>query len=197
MSTNISEKVEKILATRYKNYQIELAYLRQIILSTSLIEDVKWGAPCYTYQGKNVVIIGSFKNYFVISFLEGSLLKDEFNLLIQQTKNVQSGRIIKFTTLEDVLKIEKLIPLYINEAIANINAGKKVNFKTTNDFEKPIELINRLENDQIFNVAFNNLTPGRQRGYILYFSSAKQAKTRMARIDKYYLKILENKGLND
>lgn len=171
--------------------------LRDIILDSGLSEDLKWGVPCYTFQGVNVVLMHGFKDYCAILFHKGVLLKDEDGLLVQQTKHVQSARQMRFRNLEEVIHLRELITSYINEAIQIEKAGLKVELKPTSEFEIPKEFQTVLEDAPELKEAFYALTPGRQRGYLLYFSSAKQSKTREARIEKYYEKILERRGLND
>lgn len=183
--------------TKAKQWQDEYSKLRVIILDCGLTEELKWGVPCYTYEGKNVVLIHGFKEYCAILFHKGALLKDPKGILIQQTKNVQATRQIRFTNMHDVLDLQPAIKAYIKEAIAIEKSGAKVELKETREFEMPVELKAVLEANPKLKKAFEALTPGRQRGYLLYFSSAKQAKTRQARIEKYMPQILAGKGLDD
>ncbi|MBX3238985.1 MAG: YdeI/OmpD-associated family protein [Chitinophagaceae bacterium] len=171
--------------------------LREIVLDCGLTEELKWGCPCYTNQKNNIVLIHGFKDYCALLFMQGALLKDPKKILVQQTKNVQSARQIRFTDIEEILKNKPAIKTYIKEAIKNDKAGLKVEMKTTTEFEMPTEFQTALEEMPELKTAFYKLTPGRQRGYLLYFSSAKQAKTREARIEKYYQHILDGKGIDD
>lgn len=171
--------------------------LRRIILTCGLQEDLKWGVPCYSYQNTNLILIHGFKHYCAILFHKGVLLKDPYNILIQQTKNTQSARHLRFTDLEDIRQLESKIREYIFEAIEVEKAGLKVTFKQTKDFEIVTEFKQALEKDPALKKAFYNLTPGRQRAYLLHFSSAKQSKTKVARIQKCSPKILQGIGLND
>lgn len=171
--------------------------LRRIILACGLQENLKWGVPCYSYQNTNLILIHGFKHYCAILFHKGILLKDPYNILIQQTKNTQSARHLRFTDLEDIRQLESKIREYIFEAIEVEKAGLKVTFKQTKDFEIVTEFKQALEKDPALKKAFYNLTPGRQRAYLLHFSSAKQSKTKVARIQKCSPKILQGIGLND
>jgi uncharacterized protein YdeI (YjbR/CyaY-like superfamily) len=171
--------------------------LRSIILSCQLTEELKWGVPCYTYEGRNIVLIHGFKEYCALLFFKGALLSDSNGILIQQTKNVQSARQIRFTSLKEITKLESVIKAYIYEAIEVERAGQKVTLKKVSEYEMPDELQKKLDKNAAFKKAFNALTPGRQRGYILFFSAAKQPKTRESRIEKYTKQILSGKGLND
>ena len=183
--------------TKAKLWQKELVKLRKIILDCPLTEELKWGVPCYTLQNSNVVLIHVFKDYCAILFIKGALLKDANNILVQQTENVQAARQIRFTSLQQIVDMEPIIKAYILEAIAVEKAGLKVEFKKTTEFSMPEEFINKLEEVPGLQDAFDALTPGRQRAYLLHFSAAKQAKTRIARIDKYTPQILSGKGLDD
>ena len=178
-------------------WQKEYSLLRSIILDCGLIEELKWGVPCYTFRGSNVVLIHGFKEYCAILFHKGALLKDPEGILIQQTKNVQAARQMRFTELKEIQDLKASIKAYVFEAIEVEKAGLKVELKETSEFPMVEELKARLENDSELKKAFESLTPGRQRGYLLYFSQAKQAKTREARIEKYIAKIFEGKGLQD
>jgi uncharacterized protein YdeI (YjbR/CyaY-like superfamily) len=161
------------------------------------MEELKWGVPCYTYQKSNVVLIHGFKEYCALLFHKGALLKDEHKILIQQTENVQSARQIRFKNLTEIIEKKTILKAYVFEAIEVEKAGLKVDLKKTTEFNIPEEFLKKLKEDKELKTAFENLTPGRQRGYILYFSQAKQSKTREARIEKYATKILEGKGLED
>ncbi|WP_417444758.1 YdeI/OmpD-associated family protein [Joostella sp.] len=171
--------------------------LRTIILDCGLIEELKWGVPCYTFNGSNVVLIHGFKSYCALLFHKGVLLNDADDILIQQTKNVQSARQIRFTSLQEILDLERTLKAYIFEAVEVEKAGLKVALKKTKEYEIPEEFQAKLDNDQKLKDAFYSLTPGRQRGYLLHFSQAKQSKTRLARVEKYIPKIYEGLGLND
>jgi uncharacterized protein YdeI (YjbR/CyaY-like superfamily) len=171
--------------------------LRNIILETGLTEELKWGVPCYTQQNANIVLIHGFKDYCALLFHKGALLKDDHGLLIQQTKNVQAARQMRFRNVSDVIRLQEVIISYINQAIENEIAGLKVDLKQTSEFEIPAEFQSALDDSPQFKDAFYSLTPGRQRGYLLYFSAAKQSKTREARIEKSYEKILQRKGIED
>lgn len=173
--------------------------LRKIILDgkTELVEELKWGCPCYTCQNNNVVLIHGFKNYCALLFMKGALLKDEQGIMVQQTANVQSARQIRFTGVDEIKRQKKILKAYIQEAVKIEKEGKKVTLKRTAEFEMPGEFSELLKEMPELKKAFYELTPGRQRGYLLYFSSAKQAKTREARIEKYVPQILAGKGLED
>lgn len=171
--------------------------LRTIILDCTLQEDLKWGVPCYMYKNTNIVLMHGFKNYCAILFNKGALLKDPYDILIQQTKNTQSARHLRFTHIDEIRKLEPKIKAYIFEAIEVEKAGLKVSYKKTEDFEMVEEFKSALANDPLFKKAFENLTPGRQRAYLLHFSTAKQSKTKRSRIEKCRPKILQGKGLND
>ncbi|WP_067032029.1 YdeI/OmpD-associated family protein [Allomuricauda sp. CP2A] len=171
--------------------------LRKIVLNTGLNEELKWGVPCYTFQGSNVVLIHGFKEYCALLFHKGVLLKDTEGILIQQTKNVQSARQIRFTTIDEIRDLEATLKAYIHEAIEVEKAGLEVKMKKTSEFDMPEELQARLDADADFKAAFEALTPGRQRGYMLYISQAKQSKTRVSRIEKSTPKIFEGKGYNE
>lgn len=192
----MNPKVDAFLK-RQKTWKEEFTNLRRIILGCGLTEELKWGQPCYTDEGKNIVLIHGFKEYCAVLFIKGALLKDAKRVLIQQTPNVQVPRQIRFTSLRDVLKLEKTLKAYVREAIEVERAGLKVELKKTADFAIPEELRVRLEKDRALKAAFRALTPGRQRGYIFYFSQAKQSKTRESRIEKCIPRIREGLGLED
>ena len=175
----------------------EYGKLRTIALDCGLMEELKWGCPCYTYQNKNIVLIHGFKEYCAYLFFKGALLNDPEAILIQQTKNVQSPRQARFTNVKKIDKIEKTLKAYIYEAIEVERAGLKVKLKKTAEFAMPEEFQKRLNKNAALKKAFYKLTPGRQRSYLLYFSQAKQSKTREERIEKYSKHILAGKGLND
>ena len=182
---------------RAKAWQAELSKLREIVASCPLTEEFKWGHPCYTLDGKNVVLIHAFKEYCAILFVKGALLVDAHGLLIQQTENVQAARQLRFTSLTEINELEPEIKSYIAQAIEIEKAGLKVATKPTSEFKMVDEFASQLEANARLKEAFYALTPGRQRAYLLYFASAKQPKTREARVEKYFPKILEGLGLED
>jgi uncharacterized protein YdeI (YjbR/CyaY-like superfamily) len=171
--------------------------LRSIVLDCGLTEELKWGVPCYTFQKRNIVLIHGFNDYCALLFHKGTLLKDTDNILIQQTKNVQSARQIRFTNLKEIMDKEVVLKAYIFEAVEVEKAGLKVKMKKPKDFKMPDEFKKKLDENPDLKTAFEALTPGRQRGYLLYFSQAKQSKTRESRIEKHIPQIFEGKGLND
>jgi uncharacterized protein YdeI (YjbR/CyaY-like superfamily) len=183
--------------SKAEKWQEEFEKLRTIILDCPVTEELKWGVPCYTFDGKNIVLIHGFKEYCAILFVKGALLQDTHDLLIQQTENVQAGRQIRFTNIQQIVEIEDILKAYIGEAIQAEKAGLKVNFKKATEFAIPEELLTKLEEVPGLQDAFDALTPGRQRAYLLYFSAPKQSKTRETRVEKYIQKILDGKGLND
>ena len=178
-------------------WQEAFAELRTIVLDCGLTEELKWGCPCYTFQNNNIVLIHGFKDYCALLFMKGALLKDTAGILVQQTENVQASRQIRFTSIQDIVNNESILKAYINEAIEVEKAGLKVELKKTTEFNMPDEFKLVLEDMPELKTAFEALTPGRQRGYLLYFSSPKQAKTREARIEKCIQQILVGKGLDD
>lgn len=178
-------------------WQKEIILLRKIVLACNLVEDLRWGCPCYRFEESNIVLIHMFKDYCALLFLKGALLKDAKHILIQQTENVQAARQIRFTSLSEIKKLEKTLKAYIYEAVEVEASGKKVTFKKTVEFKMPEEFQKKLTKNKALKTAFYALTPGRQRAYLLYFSSAKQATTRETRIEKYIDKILSGKGLED
>jgi uncharacterized protein YdeI (YjbR/CyaY-like superfamily) len=182
---------------RPDKWQQEFKILRAIILDCGLTEEYKWMHPCYTIEGGNVVIIQGFKEYCALLFVKGALLKDPGGILIQQTENVQAARQVRFTNVQEISKLESTLKEYIREAADAEKAGLKVEYKQTTEFPTPEEFINKLESVPGLQEAFEGLTPGRQRAYLLYFSAAKQPQTREARIEKYIPQILKGKGLND
>lgn len=195
-SNETSPKVDEFLAKESK-WREEFTALRSILLDTPLNEDLKWGVPCYTHKGKNVVLIHGFKEYCALLFIKGSLLKDPDGILITQTENVQAGRQIRFTGTEEIRRLENSIRAYTAEAILLEESGAAVAFRKNTDFVIPEELEAKFASLPELKTAFEALTPGRQRAYILFFSEPKQAKTREARIEKSAPGILEGKGLND
>ncbi|MRW86011.1 hypothetical protein GJ698_18215 [Pseudoduganella sp. FT26W] len=180
-----------------KKWQEEFDALRSIIDSSGLKEEVKWGQPCFTLDGRNIVLIHGFKEYCALLFFKGALMKDPKHLLIQQTENVQAARQIRFTGLAEIEHQEKTLKAYIKDAIALEQSGAKVEKKTTAEFPFPEELERKMDDLPALRTAFESLTPGRQRAYLLHFSSAKQAKTRESRIEKVVQRILDGKGLDD
>ena len=189
-------KVDAFLG-RSKKWKDEFAKLRVIVLDRQLAEELKWGCPCYTLENRNVVLIHGFKDYCALLFFKGALLKDPMRILIQQTKNVQSARQIRFTNLREIGAMESVLKAYIDEAIAVEKSGAKVTLKKTADFSVPEEFQRRLDEKPKLKTAFAALTPGRQRGYLFYFSSAKLSKTRAERIEKCIPQILQGRGLDD
>ena len=183
--------------TKSKKWQPEIQQLRQIVLKCDLIEELKWGCPCYLLQKANIVLIHEFKEYCALLFFKGALLKNHHGLLIQQTDNVQSARQLRFTNLLQIIEQENIIKETIFEAIAVERAGLKVNFKKNTELIFPPEFENILSHNPDIKDAFNALTPGRQKAYNLYFLAAKQVKTREARIEKSIPLILAGKGLDD
>jgi uncharacterized protein YdeI (YjbR/CyaY-like superfamily) len=175
----------------------ELQALRRILLDSPLVEEVKWRVPCYTFNGKNVVILGRFKDNCVLSFVKGALLKDGHGLLLKPGENTQSARVIRFTDVQQIVGREAILRAYVQEAIAVEQAGLQVKFKEASEFNIPEEFQARLDESPGLARAFAALTPGRQRAYLLYFSGAKQSKTRAARVEKWVEPILNGKGLED
>ncbi|AKD04274.1 hypothetical protein PKOR_15730 [Pontibacter korlensis] len=178
-------------------WQQEYGKLRKLVLDCGLIEELKWGVPCYTFQESNIVLIHGFKDYCALLFHKGSLLNDTNGILIQQTENVQAARQIRFTNVKEIEELGPIIKAYIYEAIKVEELGLKVDFKKAKEFNVPEEFQNKLKERPDLKAAFENLTPGRQKGYLLYFSQAKQSKTLESRIERCIPKILEGKGLND
>lgn len=195
-NTKMNPKVDAYLskATKWKE---EYEKLRNIVLDCELTEEFKWMHPCYTFQNKNIVLIHGFKEYCALLFHKGALLTDAHGILIQQTENVQAARQIRFTNVEEIIEMETILKAYIYEAIEVEKAGLEVNFKKNTEFIIPEEFQIKLDEIPALKTAFEALTPGRQRAYILYFSEPKQSKTRESRIEKYMQQILGGKGLND
>jgi uncharacterized protein YdeI (YjbR/CyaY-like superfamily) len=192
----MNSKVDGFLR-KAKKWGEEFAKLRTVCLDCGLTEELKWGKPCYTYQKSNIVLIPGFKEYCALLFFKGALLKDAKAILVQQTENVQAARQIRFTNVREIVEMEPILRAYIKEAIEVEKAGLEVGYKKTSEFVIPEEFQNRLDKSPILKAAFDALTPGRQRGYILCFSAAKQSKTRESRVDKCVQQILDGKGLND
>jgi uncharacterized protein YdeI (YjbR/CyaY-like superfamily) len=180
-----------------RKWQEEQEQLRIIVLDCGLTEELKWGCPCYTFQGSNIVLIHAFKEYCALLFIKGTLLHDNHGILIQQTANVQAGRQIRFTSVQEIVAMESILKAYIYEAIEVEKAGLEVNFKKDTEYIIPEELKNKFDEIPAFKTAFYALTPGRQRAYLLHFSEPKQSKTRETRIEKWLQQILNGKGLND
>lgn len=178
-------------------WQEEVEALRTIVLDCGLTEELKWGVPCYTLNGSNVVLIHDFKDYCALLFHKGVLLKDTKGILIQQTEHVQSARQIRFTTIGEIIELKPVLKAYIHEAVEVEKAGLKVPMKKTKEFAVPEEFQARLDESAALQQAFHALTPGRQRGYLLHFAAPKQSKTRESRIEKSIPQILAGKGLDD
>ena len=178
-------------------WQQEYEKLRKIVLECDLTEELKWGCPCYTFEKRNIVLIHGFKEYCALLFVKGALLKDPKGILIQQTENVQSARQVRFTSAREIVKMKGTLKAYIREAIAAEQSGLKVSLKKTSEFAMPEEFKGKLDEVPALKKAFKALTPGRQRGYLLYFSQPKQSKTRQARVEKSVPQILNGRGLND
>ena len=178
-------------------WQQEYEKLRKIVLECDLTEELKWGCPCYTFEKRNIVLIHGFKEYCALLFVKGALLKDPKGILIQQTENVQSARQVRFTSGREIVKMKGTLKAYIREAIAAEKSGLKVSLKKTSEFAMPEEFKGKLDEVPALKKAFKALTPGRQRGYLLYFSQPKQSKTRQARVEKSIPQILNGRGLND
>jgi uncharacterized protein YdeI (YjbR/CyaY-like superfamily) len=183
--------------SRTTQWKEEFEWLRMMMLDTRLTEKLKWGVPCYTLQDRNVVLIHGFKAYCALLFFKGALLKDPKGILIRQTENVQSSRQIRFTGLKEIVKMEPILKAYINEAIGVEKSGRKVDIRKKPVSVVPEEFQVKCTDNPALKKAFDALTPGRQRAYLLYFSSAKQSKTRESRIEKYIQHILNGKGLDD
>ena len=192
----MNPKVDVFLS-KAKKWREEFETLRMIALDCGVTEEYKWMHPCYTFQKKNIVLIHGFKEYCALLFFKGVLLKDPEGILIQQTKNVQAGRQIRFTNVREIIELEPVLKAYIQEAIEVEKAGLKVKKKKTSDYPIPEEFQEKLNEDPAIATAFKALTPGRQRAYLFYFAQAKQSQTRTSRVEKYIPKILDGKGLND
>ncbi len=183
--------------SKAKKWQAEIKKLRMIILDCQLTEELKWGVPCYTFQKNNIVLIHVFKEYCALLFFKGALLNDTNGILIQQTKNTQAARQIRFISVQEIVKMKPILKAYVDEAIEVEKAGLKVDLKKTTEFTIAEEFQKKLDEIPALKTAFKALTPGRQRAYLLHFSAPKQSKTREARIEKYREHILEGKGLED
>jgi len=180
-----------------KKWREELEELRKIVLDCGLTEAFKWGKPCYTFQEKNIIILYGLKESCALGILKGALLKDPKRILIKPGPNTQSGRWIKFTSVRDIVALKPTLKAYLQEAIAAEKAGLEVVYKKTEDYVIPEELQKKLAEEPALKTAWQALTAGRQRGYLIHFSAPKQAKTREARIEKYRPLILQGKGMND
>ncbi len=194
--TDTNSKVDAFL-TKAKKWREEFEALRAIILQCDLTEDLKWGQPCYTLGKTNVVLIHGFKEYCALLFFKGALLKDAKGVLVQQTENVQAARQLRFTNLKEIEKLKSTIKAYVKEAIKVEQSGLNIEFKKTSEFEVPEEFQTQLNKSSKLKKAFEALTPGRQRAYLLHFSAPKQSKTRESRVEKAIPYIIEGKGLND
>jgi uncharacterized protein YdeI (YjbR/CyaY-like superfamily) len=180
-----------------RRWSAEYAALRQLCLASGLNEELKWGQACYDLKGRKVVLIHGFKHYCALLFMKGALLKDPKGILIQQTRNVQAARQIRFASLAEIQKHKAAVEAYIKEAIAVERSGAKVEMKSVAQFDVPEEFQKRLDDDRRLTEAFHALTPGRQKGYLLYFAGAKQSATRAARVEKHAPRILQGLGLDD
>jgi uncharacterized protein YdeI (YjbR/CyaY-like superfamily) len=194
--SKLNPKVDAYLR-RAKKWREEMAELRRIILNCPLTEELKWRAPCYTFQNSNVVLIGAFKEYCVLSFVKGALLKDAKRILVKPGENTQAVRVIRFTEVREITKIEPTLKAYLHEAIEVEKAGLKVKLKKITERKIPEELQDKFAENPVLKSAFRALTPGRQRAYLLHFSAAKQSKTRTSRIEKCTPRILKGNGLAD
>ncbi len=198
MTTNRANRKVDGFLKKAKKWKEEFEELRRIILDfEELTEEIKWMHPCYTLEDKNIVLMHGFKDYCALLFHKGVLLKDSHGILIQQTENVQAARQIRFTNVEEIINMEPILKAYIREAIEVEEAGLEVELKKTEEYTIPEELQQKFDEVPSLKTAFEALTPGRQRAYILYFSQAKQSKTRVNRIEKYFDQILDGKGMND
>lgn len=197
MSNNRMNPMVDEYVSKAKKWQEEFKKLRMIILDCELTEELKWNKPCYTFQKSNIVIIQGFKEYCALMFFKGALVNDPNGILIKPGENSQAQRQIRFTNVQEIVEMEAILNAYINGAIEVEKSGLEVNFKKTTEFNIPEELQKKFDEIPELKTAFEGLTPGRQRAYILYFSQAKQSKTRESRIEKYMQQILNGKGLND
>ncbi|MFB6366431.1 YdeI family protein [Paenibacillus elgii] len=195
-TSRLNPKVDEFLS-KAKTWKEEYEKLRQIVLDCELTEEFKWMHPCYTFENKNIVLIHGFKDYCALLFHKGALLQDAHGILIQQTENVQAARQIRFTHVQEIVEMETILKAYIHEAIKVEKTGLEVTFKKNTEFIIPEELQNKFDENPALKTAFEALTPGRQRAYLLYFSQPKQSKTRESRVEKCTQQILDGKGLND
>jgi uncharacterized protein YdeI (YjbR/CyaY-like superfamily) len=192
----MNPKVDAFLKAETK-WREEFTLLRKLILECDLVEDLKWGQPCYSLDGKNVVLMHGFKEYCALLFHKGVLLKDPEGILVQQTKNVQVARQIRFTNAQQIVRLKKTLKAYVQQAIEVERSGKKAQLKSAEEFELAEEFKRRLDSSAPLKAAFSALTPGRRRAYLLFFSQAKQAETRESRVDKCIPRILKGLGMND
>jgi uncharacterized protein YdeI (YjbR/CyaY-like superfamily) len=192
----MNPKVDQYLS-KAKNWQEEMEQLRTIILDCGFTEDLKWGKPCYSFQDTNLVIVQPFKEYCALMFFNGALLNDPKGILVKPGENTQAGRQIRYTSLNEITKQKATLKAYLYEAIEVVKAGLKVTLKKTSDYEIPEEFKSKLKSMPALKKAFESLTSGRQKAYLLHFSAAKQSKTREARIESYVSKILSGKGIGD
>jgi uncharacterized protein YdeI (YjbR/CyaY-like superfamily) len=195
-SSGMNPKVD-FYFQKSKKWRAEQEKMRQIVLDCKLTEELKWGVPCYTFQKNNIVLIHEFKEYCAYLFVKGVLLKDPNGILIQQTENVQSARQVRFTNLQEIIEMEPILKAYILEAVEVEKSGLKVTLKKATEFSMPDEFQKKLDESSELEIAFYELTPGRQRAYLLHFSAPKQSQTREARVEKCIPRILNGKGLND
>ena len=192
----MNPKVDEYIS-KAKQWQEEIAKLRTILLDSELTEDLKWGAPCYTLQNNNVILLYVFKTYMGIGFIKGALLSDTQGILIKQGENTRAVRLIKFANVQEIIQLESVLKAYINEAIKAEKSGLKVDLKSNSELIYPDEFQKKLDEIPALKIAFDALTPGRKRAYNLYFSAPKQSITRESRVEKYMQKILDGKGLGD
>ena len=197
MATSILNPRLDFFFNKAKKWHDEFEKLRMIVLDCGLTEELKWGQACYCSEKKNIVLIHGFKEYCALLFFKGALLKDPKNILIQQTENVQSARQIRFTNVREIAKLDPVLKTYIKEAIQVEKAGLRVSLKKVTEFKIPDEFQQKLDKMPALKAAFFELTPGRQKGYIYYFSQPRQSKTKESRIEKSIPQILKGKGLND
>ena len=197
MTMNIMNPKVDFFFSKAEKWQEEYEKLRTIVLDCGLNEELKWGCPCYTFEKGNIVLIHGFKDYCALLFIKGSLLHDANGILIRQTENVQAGRQVRFTGLQEIQELEPILKAYIYEAVEVEKAGLKVSIKQHTEYTIPEELQQKFNEVPALKTAFEALTPGRQRGYIFHFSAPKQSKTREARVEKYIPHILSGKGIDD
>ena len=197
MPETVTNPKVDVYFSRRDSWQEEFTRLRRILLDTGLSEDLKWGEPCYTLNGANIVLIHGFKDYCALLFFKGALMSDTAGVLIQQTKNVQAARQIRFTNAAEISGMENVLKAYVAEAAEIERSGAKIDFKGTDEFAVPEEFQAKIDSTPSLKTAFEALTPGRQRAYLLHFAQPKQAKTRESRIEKAMPQILAGKGLND
>jgi uncharacterized protein YdeI (YjbR/CyaY-like superfamily) len=197
MSTSVTNPKVDWFFDKATKWQREYEKLRMIILQCGLTEELKWGCPCYTFEDNNIILIHGFKEYCAVLFFKGALLGDPEGILIQQTENVQSARQVRFKSVQEIVKMERTLKVYIYEAMEVEKVGLQVKLKKTKDYKIPEEFQSKLDKMPRLKASFDSLTPGRQRAYIFHFSQPKQSKTRVARVEKYIPQILKGKGLDD